>query len=131
MSPAVLTPWAKVSIAPGTSIWMYVPCAAEGNVHAARTSSAHSIKTATLCIASTPKTAVMIPRYHCFTVEPGDFTSLRFSFAFLRLNECYRDLNEAAGAADATACSVGSCFRGSKSFSAPGGNMLLCQDFPF
>jgi hypothetical protein len=37
--------------------------------------------------------------------QPGDVTTLRFLFARNRLNECYRDLHEAAGAADAIACS--------------------------
>jgi hypothetical protein len=41
-------------------------------------------------------------------LKAGDFTSVRFSFALLRDDECYRDLDEAAGAADATACSTSS-----------------------
>ena|SRR5215469_6905165 len=50
---------------------------------------------------------------------------------FQAVGECNRDLNEAAGAADATACSRDGCFRGTEIFSERSGNMLLCQDFPF
>ena len=46
------------------------------------------------------------------------------------IDERNRDLDEAAGAADAIACSMAGYFRGSKIFSAPSSNMLLCQDFP-
>ena len=42
----------------------------------------------------------------------------------------HRDLYEAAGAADATACSRGGRFRVSKISSVSSGKMLLCQDFP-
>jgi hypothetical protein len=62
--------------------------------------------------------------------KSGDVTSLRRLFVFLNVGERYRDLDEAAVAADATACSRDGCFRVSKFFSASSGNMLLCQDFP-
>jgi hypothetical protein len=55
---------------------------------------------------------------------------LRLLSAFLKAGERYCDLDEAAGAADAIACSMAGCFRGCKIFFAPSGNMLLCQDFP-